>query len=230
MRDFALDIYHAQDSCAAIAFLGRQPDPLEAARAYADLVSALYWQEKDLYGVIVMARAGIQHGLLAAAALETEDASLAETLRGIAKGLAYDLGSFTWPGWDEPGIAIAPAHLIFGLEAAKVNLRLARELNKGDLPVARACWLLGAHHLAAGDSEAARRLFAEATDHARAAGAEEEALLGAGYQALAATLASPTDPAGPDALASILAQLAATEPGKGFAAQLKTAQRVFTRP
>ena len=229
MRDQVLDILRTQDSCAAIEALGRQPEPLESARAYADLVSALYWKEKDLYSVIVMARAGIQYSLMAAAALEIRDTALAYELRSIAKGLAYDLGSFTWPGWDEPGIDIAPAHLAFGLEAAKVNLRLARELNKGDLPLSRACWLLGAHHLAAGDMQAAQRHFQEAAGYAQSAGANEEALLCAGYDALVAILASSQDPARPDALASIQAQLAATEQGKGFAAQLETAQRVFTR-
>ncbi|HZT42919.1 MAG TPA: hypothetical protein VFA07_12195 [Chthonomonadaceae bacterium] len=229
MRDQALEILRAQDSCAAIEYLGRQPEPLEAAKAYADLVNTLYWKEKDLYCVIVMARAGIQHSLLAAAATDIEDAQSAYQLRSVAKGLAYDLGSFTWPGWDEPGIPIAPAHLAFGMEAANVNLRLAQELKKGDLPMSRAHWLLGAHHLAADDWQAARHHFTEAIDYAQAAGAEEEKLLCAGYEALATILASPHDSAGPDVLASILAKLTGTEQGKGFAAQLETARRVFTR-
>ena len=229
MRDRAFDLLRGQDSYAAIEFLSRQPEPLEAAKAYAGLVNTLYWKEKDLYRVIVMAQAGIQHSLIAAAALETQDAQSAYQLRSIAKGLAYDIGSFTWPGWDEPGITIEPAHLAFGLEAAKVNLRLAQELNKGDLPLSRAHWLLGAHHLAAGDGQAAHHQFAEAVGFARAACAEEETLMCSGYEALITIRASPHDSAGQDALAATLAQLAGTEQGKSFAAQLETAQQVFTR-
>src|SRR5689334_18332785 len=112
-----------QDSYAAIEHLERQPDPLAVARTYGDLVRHLYWKEKELPAVIAMARAGIQHGIAAARAVEASDPDQAYQLRSSAKGLAYDLGSFTWSGWDEPGIIIDPSQEAIGLDAARANLR-----------------------------------------------------------------------------------------------------------
>src|SRR5579871_4413511 len=123
LRDTALEYLKQQDFAAAIDYLNRQPDPLAACSAYADLVRHLYWQQKDLPGVVMMAQAGIQYGTAAAEEIGPEDSDPWKELLSIVKGLAYDLGSFTWPGWDEPGITITPADLNTGREAAKTNLR-----------------------------------------------------------------------------------------------------------
>ena len=227
MRDTALRFLYEQDTFAAIEYLSGLPDPVATVRLYSDLVHHLYWEKKDTHRMIVMAQAGIQYGLTAAKACDAQDTDRAGELRGIAKGLAYDLGSFTWPGWDEPGIEIAEAHLRFGLEAAQVNLRLAQELSKGDLPLSRAYWLLGAHFLAIGEKESATARFADATRHAQAAGADAEALLGAGYQCLVSVLASPDDATLRDNLIASQRQLAAMEKGAGLAEQLQTAWKVF---
>ena len=161
-----------------------------------------------------------------ALSLDAQDAEKAKELRSAAKRLAYDLGSFTWPGWDEPGIELSAAYLAFGREAAQLNLRLAHELDKGALPISRANWLLGAHCLAAREFQEAARYFAEA--HADAtAGSNDEALLNQRYRALAMALLLPNDLGSRDLLLRLQEQLAQTPKEKGLTAQLQTAARVF---
>ena len=41
---------------------------------------------------------------------------------------------------------VGPTDELVGLEAAKLNLRLAVELSRGDLPLSRAYWVLGAQY------------------------------------------------------------------------------------
>src|SRR5690348_9280901 len=102
MWDTALRALEEQDTFAAIEYLCRQTDTAAAATAFVELVRHLYWKQKDICRTVWIAQAGIQYALTSEA-LEAQDAEEAVQLRGIAKGLAYDLGSFTWPGWDEAG-------------------------------------------------------------------------------------------------------------------------------
>ncbi len=226
MRDIALARLNEEDSFAAVEYLAQQPDPAAAVSVFAELVRYLYWQQKDIHRVIVMAQAGIQFGLTTALAQDAYDGNLAAKLRSSAKGLAYDLGSFTWPGWDEPGIILTEEHRRFGREAARVNLRLAHTLKKGDLPLSRACWLLGAHALAAGEMEMAQTHFAEAIRHAQTAGAGEETLLCEGYACLTSLLTT-SEAAKLSDFRAIQERLTSTKEGAGFATQLQTAWKVF---
>ena len=172
---------------------------------------------KDIPAVILIARMGIQHGLTAAV-IETDPVRNA-ALRSAAKALAYDLASFTWPGWDEPGVALGPNDLRIGLDAARTNLRLAIELEKGLLPLSRAHWLLGAHLLSALDTASSLPHFEEAASAAAAADSPAEALLARGFAALAS---------GPEAgLQDVLTRLRALPDGDSFAAQIETARRVL---
>ncbi len=79
-----------------------------------------------------------------------EDPELANKLRSGAKGCADDFASYAWSGWDEPGITITQADRAAGFDAARVNLRLAIELERGDLPTSRAHWMVGAYYLETG--------------------------------------------------------------------------------
>ena len=82
-----------------------------------------------------------------------------EKLRSSAKALAYDIGSFTWPGWEEPRISPTADELAAGRDCARLNLRLAIELQKPPERVSMAHWLLGAHALAARDFDLAEKEF-----------------------------------------------------------------------
>lgn len=217
----ALETLRAHDSLVVVeAFAGMEP--LAAAKAYADLQRDFYWKKKDPFAMVAVARAGIQHGLTLAYAFDTHEPDLAYQLRSVAKGMAYDLGSFTWIGWDEPDFPIGDEHRAIGYDAAKTNLRLAAELNKGDLPLSRAWWLVGAHAMAAGDLVKAKADFEKAAEYAVRVEKPDEDRLCRAYGRLAEYLATP-EGAARAALEASIAEIG----DAGLADQVSTAWRVF---
>lgn len=220
----ALNLLETADTFACIEFLNQQADIDQALQVYADLVLLFYNEKHDIHHMILLACAGIQHGLLSAQAAED---AVAYQRRSMAKGLAYNLASFTWPGWDEAGIQLDRGHLWIGLEAARTNPRLAEALEKGDLPLSRAYWVLGAQYMAAGDWPHARTAFAEAVRFAHLASQEGEALLAEGFGVLVDLLETPGVASAIAHLEKIKTALHQEEHGAFFSAQLETAQRVF---
>jgi hypothetical protein len=219
-------ICRTQDRFAAIERIGSGSDALANAKRFVEVMRHFYWKEKDLPAAVAFGQAGAHFGLFHAARIQESDAALATQLRGVAKGLMYDLASFTWPGWDEPGIPITPADLAVGLDAARANVRLASELNKGDLPLSRAHWMLAGHQISAKDFAAARVSYKQAGRHAAAAGSKADELLCAGFARLVDLLQSGD--ADDDAeLQRIQEQLRGLENGPDFVQQIETARRVF---
>ena len=214
------------DSFAAIEYLNQQPDPLAVINSYSELVVQLYWDQKDLPAMVAMARAGIQYGLTKSTALA--DLELAEKLKSTAKGMAYNLASFTWPGWAEPGIIIYPSDVRIGLDAAKTNLRLAHDLNKPPLPLSRAYWMLGGHYLALGNLTEAKANFEQAGDYAKAANSEADQLLAEAFFLMATLLAAEDHQASQARLADTKDALSQLEHGDHFVKQIDTAWEVFS--
>lgn len=223
----ALRVCAERDCRAAIEFLGRHLDPLVATQVFGDLQHEFYWQRRDLHGSIAFGQAGVEFGLAAAARVEQENTTLAHEIRSVAKGINYDIASLSWPGWDEPGIQITAADLAVGMDAAKTNLRLAKELNRGDLPLSRALWVLGAHHLAVRDQARAKELFSDAAKHPAKANAKADELLNLGYLHLTRLVEHPADANAGDALQRTKEELGALKDGKEFVQQLDVARRVF---
>ena len=205
-------------------WLREQADAEAAADTIGKLIRYLYWQRHDLPAVVTVGSAGIHYCLQTAAGADIA-AETAARLRGIAKAAAYDLGSFTWRGWDEAGIAIDPTSARIGYECARLNLQLAQHLRRGDLPLSRAYWLLGVHLWDRGETVGAREALDAAATYAEAAGARAEQLLADGFSQLIAMLAVPGNSAA--ALEATKAELAGLEDGPGFATQLDTAARVY---
>ena len=225
-------IHKDQDSFAAIDLLLRHPDPLATAAAFHEAMRDCYWKRKDLPATIAFGRAGAQYALgKAADSRDPEAAATAETiekLKGAAKAMCYDLASFTWPGWDEPGIAISAADLAVGLDAAKANLRLARELNRGDLPLSRAHWMLAGHFLARRQWPQADSGYADAARHAAAAGARGDELLCLGFRHLTQLLAGGVEACRGE-IERVKEQLKEEQDGEMFAGQIEAAARVFSK-
>ena len=228
MKDTAIRMYREKDSFAAIAHLAAEPDRLAATRAFHEVMHHFYWKEKDLVPAVAFGRAGVQHGLSSAAAVEASDTSLAEELRSTAKGMTYDLASFTWNGWNEKGIVITESDLKIGLDAAKTNLRLAVELKKGDLPLCRAHWMLGAQQLSAHDDKGAIASFDKSAQFAKAAQAEGEELLARGDIAIVHLRQSKGKEGAAD-LEKVKTQLKKVKEGEFFIEQLDTAAQVFAK-
>lgn len=208
-----------RDSFADIAALA-EVDLAAEPKAYSEAMRHAYWEDKDLSAAMAIAWAGISRFLATAHRAGPAEAF---ELRSQAKALSYDLASFTWAGWDEPGIVITPPEARAGCAAARANLALATELETGELPRSRAHWILGAHELAAGRPDDAREDFQAAVALAEAAGdvGTSEARLARAFVALA-DLAAGTGSDGD--LEAALADLRADPDGAALVEQVKTAR------
>ncbi len=227
MEQPARDLLASQGAAAAIAWLESQPDPAAVASAFDALARHAYTHHKDIGAMLAIAQAGIEYALRTSLEVAEDDADLAFALSGHAKTINYNLSANTWPGWADEGIAITPEQQALGYQAAHKNLELAEILDKGDLALGRAYWLIGAHELAAANPAAARAAFEQAGRHAAAAGQPGEARLNEGYAHLAELLADPSQPAARQGLRAALADLPQYPQGEFFARQLQTAGQVF---
>lgn len=225
----ALTEYDERDAFASVEYVCRQGDVLLAVQSFSDLMRHCYWERKDLTAALVFGRAGVQHALTAATTLEKRDPEKAKALRSVAKGLAYNIASFTWPGWNEKGIELSKAHLAEGLQAARANLRLANQLKKDSLALSRAYWVLGAQELAAGNGKPSSQAFAKAAEHAKNAGSRGEELLAESFACLVEALGSTDIGVASKRLNNLLAELRKQKDGEFFAGQVETARQVFRR-
>ncbi len=217
------------DTFQAIQFLSAQGAPKRVAERYEDVVMDLYWKERAIPEMVAVARAGIQYCLTKAQEVEKEDPELAVYLKSSAKTNAYNLASFTWPGWDEKDLVIREADLEAGLDAARLNLRLAYELDKGPLRISMAHWALGAQLMAAGRHEEAVEAFALSKEKAHAALDSLYEMLALGYVGVAKILSGNLRAEGEKDLAKATGELKKlkTDDGRFCIDQLETAMRVF---
>ena len=222
-------ILRAGDSFAALEHIQRQGTPVEIAARYASLVLDLYWKAHDLPAVVAIGRGGIIYCL--SQSIAEGSSSAADELRDVAKRLAYNVGSFTWPGWEEPGIDPTPGDQAFGRDCARLNFRLAIELKRPPKGLSMAHWLSGAHALAAGDFEQAEQEFQRAQDVFPTADADAKALApcNLGYLAVARLCKNPGDAAAAASFEAITAQLRtqATDDAQTYLSQLLSARRLF---
>jgi hypothetical protein len=219
------------DSYKAIEFVSKQGGPLEVSKRYSNLVNDFYWKEKALPHVVTFARAGILYSLMKSQELVDTDSSKADEIRDVARVISYNLASFTWPGWDEKGIVITEADLTVGLDAARLNLRLVKELELGLMSLSAANWGLGAMNLALGDYDQAISAFESSKEYALLEGAHEFELMNLGYIGIAKMLEGSAKQNGQTHFDEAVAKLEKmdTDDSKYFAGQLKTTLDVFTR-
>jgi hypothetical protein len=173
------------DSFKVIEYMNARGEPVEVGMAYLNLAMDFYWKEKAVPEMVTIGRAGIQYCLTKAQELDKDDPETANKLRGIAIPLAYNLGAFTWPGWNEPGITLTSADIAAGFDAAKLDLRLAQELKRGPDIEANSYWLLGAHYIAARKYKEAIGAFETQMAKAKEAGDKANELLALGYVGIA---------------------------------------------
>jgi hypothetical protein len=226
-KEAAMITMAREDTQRAIEVIVSRPSAEDAMRVFELVVGDLYWQSKNLNAALLIGRAGIQFGLAEAQRAAGHNQALAYVLTSRAKMLAYNLSSFCWPGWQAPGIEIPAVYLAQGQDLAKTNMRLALQLRKGDLPMSRAWWLMGAHHLAIGHYERARRAFVEGTRFAIAAQTRESELMLRGYVYLSDMLKHPDNERLASEFGFVLEELEKSQEGRFFGEQLQTALRVF---
>ncbi len=220
------------DTYAAIAELESSSDPVDVAQHYSQLLRELYFQEKNVPLMVMFGRAGIGYALSQAKRIEANDPQTAESLRGIAKTISYNLSVNCWPGWGDEGVTITPSDLVAGYDAALLNLRLAGELKRDAEVVGNAHWAIGAHHLAAGRHADAIAAFDKSAAEFAKADKPDFERMAKGYAALSSTLAPNAAPAAGKKYDATLGDLKSlkTEDAKFFAEQIETAAAVFSNP
>ena len=229
LTEKAIQEYDAKGSLAAVEYVRAQSNPLIAVQSLSDLTRHCYWKQRDLSAALVFARAGVQHGLTTAATLSKTNPQGATKLRATAKGLTFDIASFTWPGWNQEGIEISEEQLAEGLQAARANLRLAKELKKGSLPMSRAYWMLGAQELAAGNMQSSSPAFLKAAAYAKEASSRVEELMAKSYVGMLGVLSAEDAEASAERLHGLLADLRKEKDGAFLADQVETALQVFRK-
>jgi hypothetical protein len=191
-----------------------------------ELMRHSYWKDKAVDLALRLGEVGVIYAHTAAAG--EPDAEGAKQLLYKAKGFAYDIGSFAWVGWDEPGIEIDSKAVELGAEAAALNLALADQLVRGDLPMSRAHWLVAGYQLTGGQFSSAATSFDQGAAFAAKAGAEADRLLNMAFAGLARWLEISSEAAKSKYQAALKA-LAQTEHGDSFVAQVSAAQAVCER-
>lgn len=223
-----INLAKSEDSFRAFAHIEASGNPGEVVTWYSTLVRLGYSQEKNVPLMAAFGRRGIQYGLEQAGRTESDE--LADKLRSTAKEISFNLGANTWPGWDE-GIVITATDLAVGLDAARTNLRLARELKRDAGPLSNAHWLLGAHYLAANDLPQATGEFAKSAELNVESKNPEGEWMSRGYEAIVQQLNEKTRADGDKSLAAAVTKLReiGSDDAKFFADQLESVSRFFLR-
>ena len=142
------DIIKDSDIFAATEFLFQLGDPESIVDAFGKLLLDIYHKNKSIDQAMHFGQAGINFALFQAVSVQKLNPSLAKELRFGAKKMATNIASFTWPGWDEPGIKLSPQHKKTGLIYAKFSIRLLLELEPSADQLSFSYWFLGAQLLA----------------------------------------------------------------------------------
>jgi len=222
-------IIQEKDPYAALEFLNGLGEPEIVAQRYKELVDDFYWKENRLPEVIFFGQAGIQYCFVKALDAGNENLELAQSLRGTAKAISYNIASYTWPGWGEPERMATLSDLDWGFDAAKMNLRLARELEKPPIKLSIAHWMLGACHLAAGRYDEAVGAFTLAKTKAIEAEDKPNEMLAIGYVGVAKLVADPQDKKARETFDKVIATFKEEQPEywEFYIEQLETALKVF---
>ena len=215
------------EECPVRAKLDASDDPIAALKSAGESVLNAYWKDKDVAACKRIAKSAIAWGLEKADALG--NANDKSEILGAVKPIAYNLSSFLWTGWDEPGIALAPSDHAIGEEAALLNLRLAVELQRDAVAQCRAHWLVGAFRLTAKDYAVARETFAHAARFAEDGNGHADAALNRAYAALAAAFENGRAQKSVAAYTSALDALAKVDDGADYVRQVRTAEKVVSQ-
>ena len=178
-------------------------------------------EQHDVAAFVPVARLYIREALERADALEESNPESAHALLNFAKAMAYNVAADTWPGWGD-ATEIKPELMAVGFEAAMLNLEISERLGLANPKLGVAHWVIGAHYLARGDFDDARREFEKSLV------LSDDRLLIEGYLALTEYL--QTDSA--EARATLHARRDAIKANAKHEwewKQLETAERAFTR-
>ena len=210
----------ARAAMAEETLLETSPGSLAAARFL--LEDSFDRGVRDIGRYTYLAKLLLQHALQ----LAEHDPAQAEEYRRVAIPMAYNLATNTWIGWGEGVGKVEEHHRRLGLEAARLNIALAKEAGLGPARRRNGHWIHGAHLIAAGNLAAAAQEFAASRDLAWEAGLDQAARMAQGWIHITAILAGADEQADLDA---VKASLAGGKDGEFFTNQYDTALKVFAR-
>ena len=217
------------DLFAASAYVLGVGDVQAVVAAFEHLILDCYHRAKSIEQVLHVGSAGIHYCLASAQELDGKDDAAARAFRYAAKRMATNVASFTWPGWDEPGIVISQAQMQQGLLYARYSVRQLHELDPTAAQRAYSYWFLGAHLMAGGQYAEAQAVFESALTHNQEHGDDPEGrLMLAGYIGLTKLLAGHVE-CGETALNAAVCAIKArgSDDAQFYAEQLLTARAVF---
>lgn len=219
-----------KDLYAASEFVLGLWDETEVVKVFEDLLLDCYWKARSVEQVIHFANAGIHYCLTHACERDEGDDSERE-LRFAAKRLATNAASFTWIGWDEPGIEISPGQMRQGIAFARYAVRQLHDLDPTDPQLAFTYWYLGAHLMAEGSYAEALAVFEAARDYSASDGRNpDNRTMLEGYIGLAKILSGDTEVGESEFDASIAALKSRdSEDAAFFAKQLVDVRAFFER-
>lgn len=217
------------DPFMVIEYVNGLGTPEGVALHYSELVKDFYMKEKSLPMVKMLAQAGIQYCLIQGQAFKNTDKAKADRIFSYGKTIAYDLASFTWPGWQESSINITQADLKLGLNAAKLNLRLAKSLKKPAMKMAYSYWIMGAQLLAHKQFQDSIDFFNFALDNAEKANDKLFQTVCEGYVGLTRIVSGIKAPLGQELYDQALLMLESDHGNDSqfFFAQLKSVKAFF---
>ena len=160
-----------------------------------------------------------------------KDDDAARKLRFAAKRMATNAASFTWIGWEEPGVAISAEQMRQGLAFARYSVRQLHELDPTDAQLAFSYWFLGAHLMVCESYDEALSVFTEARNHSDSDGGNpDELTMLKGYIGLTRILAAD-NPAGESEFASAVSTLESRdgEDAAFYAKQLLSVRAFFEK-
>lgn len=115
-----------------------------------------------------------------------------------------------------------------GLAAARANLEMAIELERGDLAISRAHWMIGGHLVTSGHWNDAVEAFTTARDFAEQAGAEGEVAMATSCIEVGRFIGGETQSR--SEVDASLIRLKELEGGDEFVAQIETLLEVLDPP
>ena len=187
----------------------------------AELMRFLRSERKESLFVPV-AKLQLSYLTEAASRADRTDPAQAVEIRRFARGVAYNIASFTWPGWGDSPDPISDSRQELGLLAAERALELAERIGE---VTPNALWILGAHQLNAGMYDEAITSFERAKGLARN---DFYRAMHSAWQALTEVVAASGETR-IQALDAAIANLRNSddEDAEFFADQLSTARRVY---
>jgi len=201
--------------------LRARPVSADDLKAANELASAAYWQERDIELCFGILRSAI------VAARETLESGADEKSDVVQqyKGLLYNMASYGWIGWDEPGITISQDLRQLAIAAGREHFALAERMNLPPICRSRAHWLLGAALMQASEFREAHARFQQAGDLAVLGDQPGESMNARAFVLVCEAIEGT--PGAEEVLQRCLEAMRSDKEAAEFATQAATALRVF---